>query len=237
MCCHPPVCCSVAHHIIRARAVNTVKQLHESFRACVDRVLVHVTSTAPPCEFCRDVLAAESYGNRVCGGGGGQSNVGVVLDTLDALDLTSSTLTVFMGDHGWQLGEMDEWRKMTNWELGVRVPLIIRCPWKPHSQGVKTPALVEAVDLFQTITTLVGFPDPTVGGDGFPVQDLQGNSLAPYFDDPPTKGPGSIKTEAYSQFPKQNDHGVFRAFACTVLVLRCCSPVCSSVIMCRLVLG
>eukprot|EP00041_Stephanoeca_diplocostata_P030388 m.918672 g.918672 ORF g.918672 m.918672 type:complete len:330 (-) comp23744_c3_seq23:46-1035(-) len=165
------------------------------------------------------------------------SNVGVVLDTLDALDLTSSTLTVFMGDHGWQLGEMDEWRKMTNWELGVRVPLIIRCPWKPHSQGVKTPALVEAVDLFQTITTLVGFPDPTVGGDGFPVQDLQGNSLAPYFDDPPTKGPGSIKTEAYSQFPKQNDHGVFRAFACTVLVLRCCSPVCSSVIMCRLVLG
>lgn len=58
-----------------------------------------------------------------------QSNVGVVLDTLDALDLTASTLTVFMGDHGWQLGEMDEWRKMTNWELGVWV-------WPPPVRGV-----------------------------------------------------------------------------------------------------
>lgn len=27
---------------------------------------------------------------------------------------------------GWQLGEMNEWRKMTNFELGVRVPLIVR---------------------------------------------------------------------------------------------------------------
>jgi len=53
-----------------------------------------------------------------------------------------------MGDHGWQLGEMNEWRKMTNFELGVRDPLMIRTPWLPNSVGGRTPALVEAVDLF-----------------------------------------------------------------------------------------
>ena len=43
---------------------------------------------------------------------------------------------------------MNEWRKMTNFELGVRVPLMIRTPWLPNSVGGRTPALVEAVDLF-----------------------------------------------------------------------------------------
>ena len=35
---------------------------------------------------------------------------------------------------------------MTNFELGVRVPLIIRAPWLPRSIGKKTSALAEAVD-------------------------------------------------------------------------------------------
>eukprot|EP00038_Savillea_parva_P005551 m.158109 g.158109 ORF g.158109 m.158109 type:complete len:461 (-) comp11732_c1_seq22:3518-4900(-) len=115
------------------------------------------------------------------------SNVGKVLDGLEALGLADSTTVVFMGDHGWQLGEMDEWRKMTNWELGVRVPLIIRCPWMPASHGVKTPALVEAVDLFQTVVALAGLADPTSGTD-YPVQNVQGNSLLPYLQNPPTNG-------------------------------------------------
>lgn len=90
----------------------------------------------------------------------------------------------------------------TNWELGVRVPLIVRVPWKPASLGIKCSALVEAVDLFQTLSSLAGLPDPVTGIDGYPKQNLQGNDLSPYFDDPPLNGTGSIKTYAFSQFAK-----------------------------------
>ena len=62
------------------------------------------------------------------------SNIGQILSELDALGLRETTLVAVMGDHGWQLGEMNLWRKMTNFELGVRVPLIVRAPWLPKSQ-------------------------------------------------------------------------------------------------------
>jgi arylsulfatase A-like enzyme len=39
-------------------------------------------------------------------------NVGVLLDELSALQLTDRTLVALVGDHGWQLGEMDLCRKM-----------------------------------------------------------------------------------------------------------------------------
>jgi iduronate 2-sulfatase len=46
------------------------------------------------------------------------------------------------------------WQKETNFELGVRVPLIMRAPWLPNSVGAVTHALVEAVDLFPTFTVM-----------------------------------------------------------------------------------
>ena len=43
-----------------------------------------------------------------------------------------------------------------SFELGVRVPLIIRTPWLQKSIGKFTPALAEAVDLFPTFVELSG---------------------------------------------------------------------------------
>lgn len=43
----------------------------------------------------------------------------------------------------------------------------------PASHGVKTSALVEAVDLFQTAAALAGLPDPASGQD-YPKQNVQG---------------------------------------------------------------
>ena len=57
------------------------------------------------------------------------SRVGVVLNELDTLGLTPTTLVVFHADHGWALGEHGQWQKFNNWEVGTRVPLIIRAPW------------------------------------------------------------------------------------------------------------
>ena len=55
-------------------------------------------------------------------------NIGKLLDKLDELKLTASTAVVTFGDHGWQLGEHDTWAKMTNFEVALRTPLIIRAP-------------------------------------------------------------------------------------------------------------
>merc|ERR1711871_1941821 len=99
-------------------------------------------------EFRRAYYSAISYTD---------SLVGELLKHLDDLGLTSSTVAAFLGDHGWQLGEMNLWKKMTNFELGVRVPLIIRAPWAQRA-GAKTPALAEAVDLFPTLVELAGLP-------------------------------------------------------------------------------
>ena len=123
------------------------------------------------------------------------SNIGKLLAEVDALKLTSETVVAIMGDHGWQLGEMNEWRKMTNFELGVRVPLMIRTPWIPASIGAKTPALAEAVDLFPTFMDLAGLPHLPVD------QVIQGLSLRPILQAPPATGTG-IRPYAFSQFAK-----------------------------------
>ena len=83
---------------------------------------------------------------------------------------------------------------MTNFELGVRVPLMISVPDKPKTHGLKQTALVEAVDLYQTFVDLAGLP-PVPATEG-----LEGASLAPLFDDPDTP----IKQYAFSQFAKRN---------------------------------
>ena len=61
----------------------------------------------------------------------------------------------------WHLGEHDMWCKMSNLELGTRIPMIIRAPWKTASINQTTYALAEAVDLYPTLSELAGLPLPT----------------------------------------------------------------------------
>ena len=154
--------------------------------ACSYNVSVPPDQTLP---YRRAYYAAISYTD---------SLIGEALAELDRLNLTESTVVAFLGDHGWQLGEMDEWRKMTNWELGVRIPLMIRAPHKRASRGKATGALVEAVDLYQTLASLAGLPAPASQGER-----LQGMDLSPLFDNPPARGSG-LKTAAFSQFAKNS---------------------------------
>eukprot|EP00056_Hartaetosiga_gracilis_P003909 m.69503 g.69503 ORF g.69503 m.69503 type:complete len:452 (+) comp11631_c0_seq8:61-1416(+) len=55
-------------------------------------------------------------------------NMGLVLDTLEESGKANSTIVVFIGDHGWQLGDLGEFGKKTNFERATRAPLIIRVP-------------------------------------------------------------------------------------------------------------
>lgn len=88
------------------------------------------------------------------------SQIGRVLDELDSLGLTNSTLVVFHSDHGWSLGEHGEWQKFSNFEHGTRVPLIIRAPWLPSSVGKRTSVLAELIDVGPTMWGLMGLKPP-----------------------------------------------------------------------------
>jgi len=101
------------------------------------------------------------------------SRVGVVLKELDALGLYEETLVVMHSDHGWNLGEHGQWQKFTNWETGVRVPLIIRAPWLPKSANRKSSTLAELVDVYPTVVDLAGAAGPPDSDD----LKLDGTSL------------------------------------------------------------
>ena len=49
--------------------------------------------------------------------------------------MMENTIIVFHADHGYHLGEHGEWEKKSNFDLVVRVPLIIHVPWKTASIG------------------------------------------------------------------------------------------------------
>lgn len=93
--------------------------------------------------------------------------VGRVLDQLDRLGLRETTAIVFTSDHGYHLGEHGFWQKSNLHEEVLRVPLIIAAPG--HAPG-RSKSIVELVDLYPTLSDLVGVAPPP---------DVQGVSLRP----------------------------------------------------------
>ncbi len=100
------------------------------------------------------------------------SQVGRILDSLDQSGLRENTIVMLWSDHGWHLGEMSAWGKMTNYEVGTRVPLIVSVP---GLAGGRTGAIVELVDLYPTICELTGVSAPP---------HLEGDSFVSVLEDP-----------------------------------------------------
>jgi hypothetical protein len=128
-------------------------------------------------------------------------NIGKVVDELEALGLAEETAVLVFGDHGWQLGEHGIWSKMTNFELSLRTPTIIRVPWMKSSVGKVTDALVEAIDFYPTLAELAGLPDPRARGE-----NINGSSLLPVLANPADL---SLKQAAFSQFAKPSRSSPF----------------------------
>lgn len=76
-------------------------------------------------------------------------------DLLSIVDL-SNTIVVLTSDHGYSLGEHAEWAKYTNFEIGLRVPLIIHSP--QHQISLKINEITELIDIFPTLVDLVTLP-------------------------------------------------------------------------------
>lgn len=109
----------------------------------------------------------------------------LVFDALEASGHRDDTIVIFTSDHGYHLGDHFLWGKVTLFEVGTRVPLIVRVPGLTQP-GTSSQALVELVDLFPTIVDLVGVPPP---------DSLQGVSMRPLLGHPERLG---RKTAAYT---------------------------------------
>lgn len=113
------------------------------------------------------------------------TQVGKVLDELKRLDLYEKTAVVFVSDHGYHAGGHGQFGKWTNFEIGTRVPLIIKTP-DMNAPGEKSDSIVELVDLYPTLLEFGKLPEK---------DSLSGVSLLPILKDPEA----DVKSVAISQ--------------------------------------
>eukprot|EP01060_Flectonema_neradi_P040828 TRINITY_DN9446_c0_g2_i10.p1 TRINITY_DN9446_c0_g2~~TRINITY_DN9446_c0_g2_i10.p1 ORF type:complete len:522 (+),score=72.27 TRINITY_DN9446_c0_g2_i10:42-1607(+) len=98
--------------------------------------------------------------------------LGKALAELDRLNVSNNTIVMFHSDHGYHLGELNDWAKKTNSEMSSRIPFIIRLPPSlgyKQNKVISTP--VDLVSVYKTVVDLAGF-------DVSKLQpSVQGNSL------------------------------------------------------------
>jgi len=76
-----------------------------------------------------------------------------VLADLDASGRARDTIVVFLSDHGAGF----PFEKWTNYDAGLRVPLVVRWPGR-IAAGTRSDALVSVIDLLPTLLELAGAP-------------------------------------------------------------------------------
>ncbi|WP_345814521.1 choline-sulfatase [Paraburkholderia sp. PREW-6R] len=98
---------------------------------------------------------------------------GAILEALEQAGLAEDTVIVVTSDHGDMLGERGLWYKMTFFEGGCRVPLIVHAPQQFHAHRVS--ASVSHLDLLPTLVELARGEPPASWPD-----PLNGRSLIPH---------------------------------------------------------
>ena len=111
---------------------------------------------------------------------------GELLAELDRCGLADSTVVIFSSDHGELAMEHGQFYKMSPFEASARVPLIVAGPGVRAGASVET--LVSLVDIYPTLTDLIGAGRPA---------GLDGYSLAPALAGKPTEHPGWILSESH----------------------------------------
>lgn len=126
----------------------------------------------PTIEKAQQIIAAYRAATRYA-----DSLIGQVLRALVDNDLEENTIVVVSGDHGFFLGEQRMWTKHALFEPALRTPLIIAAP--AYRGGAKVDAISDLLDVFPTLASLAGLPQPN---------DLDGSSLVPLLENPSLPG-------------------------------------------------
>lgn len=102
------------------------------------------------------------------------AQLALVFDTVRNEGFWDNTVLLLTSDHGYHLGDHFLWGKVTLFDVGTRVPFIVRVPGKTQP-GSQSHSIVELVDIYPTLLELAGLDAPDA---------LQGRSLVPMLDDP-----------------------------------------------------
>jgi arylsulfatase A-like enzyme len=102
--------------------------------------------------------------------------LGRLLDALDASPLKNNTIIVLWSDHGFHIGEKENWEKFGLWTQTTRVPLFIHALGQSRD-GQRTQQPATLTDLYPTLCELAGLPVPA---------QCDGVSLVPQLKDPAT---------------------------------------------------
>ncbi|WP_158281554.1 sulfatase-like hydrolase/transferase [Sediminitomix flava] len=100
-------------------------------------------------------------------------NVGIMLDALENSVHKNNTIVVFIGDHGWHLGEKDRFSKHAVFDIAHRTTMIIYDP-SAADNGKKCTKVVSLQDLYPTLVALCGIEEKS---------DIQGNDISPLLRD------------------------------------------------------
>lgn len=111
---------------------------------------------------------------------------GRILDKLETLGLDENTYVVVLGDHGWLLGEHNEWAKNQLLHEALRTAMWMKGPGVAKGAAVDT--FVEFVDILPTLCELAGIP--------LDEETIHGRSFAPVLTDPAA----AHRDHAYTRF-------------------------------------
>lgn len=132
------------------------------------------------------------------------AQMGIILDALDASSSKEDTIIVFMGDHGFHLGDKGLYCKHTNFEAATLTPMVIvpaiNDPIK-YRRGGKSYAPVELLDLMPTLYELARL-QRFVNVDDY--RNWHGESLIPILKDTEN---GFVKQMAVSQYYRGKGSG------------------------------
>lgn len=114
----------------------------------------------------------------------------------------NNTIVLVTSDHGWSLGEHAEWAKYSNFEVALRVPLIIYSPEFKLNSSKKIDNVVELLDIFPSLVDLAHLPPLKKCVDKRDKCCAEGRSLYDVLRTGNLKG---TKNFALSQFPRPSE--------------------------------
>ncbi len=127
------------------------------------------------------------------------NQVGRLLDALDASPMKGNTIVVLWSDHGFHIGEKENWEKFALWEQTTRVPLFIHAPGI-SLDGSATHQPVTLTDIYPTLCELAGLPIP---------EQCDGTSLVPQLKDPKApRGQPSLTSFVFKRTGLTPSHGL-----------------------------
>ncbi|MFN0125296.1 MAG: sulfatase-like hydrolase/transferase [Verrucomicrobiales bacterium] len=124
--------------------------------------------------------------------------VGRLLDALNASPMKDKTIIVLWSDHGFDIGEKENWEKFALWTQTTRVPMFIHAPGQSRDgQQTRQPATL--TDLYPTLCELAGLPVPA---------QCDGASLVAQLKNPDAQRPRTSLTSYDFHGEKTASHAV-----------------------------